>query len=293
VTSAIDPRPLPATPRLIATDLDGTLLRDDKSVSDRTIAALAAAEKAGVEVFFVTGRPARWMDVVSDHVHGHGLAICANGAAVVDLHAGGKLLEVRPLDRGTALEVVRALRDAAPGTSFAVDLATGVHYEPDYPPFQPDPYATIATAEKLLHEEQPGIGDPVIKLLAHHPELAPDSFLTLGRTAAGHLASFTRSSPSALLEISGLGVSKASTLALCCAERGISADEVVAFGDMPNDVEMLTWAGTSYAMGNAHPDVIAAASGRTVANNEDGVAVVIEQILARRAESQWVHDEDR
>jgi hydroxymethylpyrimidine pyrophosphatase-like HAD family hydrolase len=51
---------------------------------------------------------------------------------------------------------------------------------------------------------------------------------------------------------------------------------------MPNDVEMLTWAGTSYAMGNAHPAVIAAASGRTVANNEDGVAVVIEKILAER-----------
>lgn len=283
MTSAMHSRPLPTTPRLIATDLDGTLLRDDKSVSDRTIAALAAAEEAGIEVFFVTGRPARWMDVVSDHVHGHGLAICANGAAVVDLHAGGKLLEVRALERDTALEVVRTLRDAAPGTSFAVETTTGIHYEPDYPPFHLDPGATVAAAEKLLHEEEPGTSAPVIKLLAHHPELTPDGFLTLARTTAGRLASFTRSSPSALIEISGLGVSKASTLALCCAERGISSDEVVAFGDMPNDVEMLSWAGTSYAMGNAHPDVIAAASGRTVANNEDGVAVVIEQILAGRA----------
>lgn len=282
MTSATDPRPLPTAPRLIATDLDGTLLRDDKSVSDRTIAALAAAETVGIEVFFVTGRPARWMDVVSDHVHGHGLAICANGAAVVDLHAGGKLLEVRALERETALDIVRVMREAAPGTSFAVDLTTGVHYEPDYPPFQLDPCATVAAAEKLLHEEEPGTGAPVLKLLAHHPELTPDGFLNLARTAAGHLASFTRSSQTALLEISGLGVSKASTLALCCAERGISADEVVAFGDMPNDVEMLTWAGTSYAMGNAHPDVIAAASGRTVANNEDGVALVIEQILEQR-----------
>ncbi|MER6995301.1 Cof-type HAD-IIB family hydrolase [Streptomyces sp. NPDC000410] len=282
MTSATDPLPFPATVRLIATDLDGTLLRDDKSVSDRTVAALAAAEEAGIEVFFVTGRPARWMDVVSAHVHGHGLAICANGAAVVDLHSGGKLLEARPLERETALDVVRTLREAAPGTSFAVELSTGIHYEPDYPPFHLDPGATVAAAEKLLHEEEPGTAAPVLKLLAHHSELTPDGFLTLARTAAGGLASITRSSPTALLEVSGLGVSKASTLALCCAERGISSDEVVAFGDMPNDVEMLTWAGTSYAMGNAHPDVIAAASGRTVANNEDGVAVVIEQILAAR-----------
>ncbi|MFI2370103.1 HAD hydrolase family protein [Streptomyces sp. NPDC018833] len=282
MTSATDPRHLPTAPRLIATDLDGTLLRDDKSVSERTIAALAAAEEAGVEVFFVTGRPARWMDVVSDHVHGHGLAICANGAAVVDLHAGRRLLKVRDLPRANALQVVTALRAAAPGTSFAVEMATGIHYEPDYPPFHLDPGATVAAAEKLLHEAQPGEGAPVIKLLAHHPELTPDGFLTLARSITADLASVTRSSPTALLEISGLGVSKASTLALCCAERGISSDEVVAFGDMPNDVEMLTWAGTSYAMGNAHPDVVAAASGRTVANNDDGVAVIIEEILSRR-----------
>ncbi|MFJ7775138.1 Cof-type HAD-IIB family hydrolase [Streptomyces yangpuensis] len=271
------------TPRLIATDLDGTLLRDDQSVSPRTVAALAAAEEAGIEVFFVTGRPARWMDVVADHVHGHGLAICANGAAVVDLHAGREFVQVRALPRAAALSVVEALRAAAPGTSFAVELTTGINYEPAYPPFFKDPGARLAAAEQLLHENTgEGAAAPVLKLLAHHAEIAPDEFLALARSAAGAYASITRSSPTALLEISGHGVSKASTLALCCAERGISPDQVVAFGDMPNDVEMLSWAGTSYAMGNAHPDVIAAASGRTVANNEDGVALVIERILAER-----------
>ncbi|RDG38120.1 Cof-type HAD-IIB family hydrolase [Streptomyces corynorhini] len=277
-----DDSPLPARPRLIATDLDGTLLHDDKSVSDRTVKALAAAEEAGIEVFFVTGRPARWMGVVSDHVHGHGMAICANGAAVVDLHADGKLIQDRTLDRAVALDVVRALRDAAPGTSCAVETSTGIHYEPSYPRFEDDPGASLDTAEELLREPGAGAaGAPVLKLLAHHPELTPDGFLALARTVAGDRATITRSSPTALLEISGLGVSKASTLALCCAERGVSSDEVVAFGDMPNDLEMLTWAGTSYAMANAHPDVLAAASGHTATNNEDGVALVIEQILAR------------
>ncbi|MCF3175796.1 HAD family hydrolase [Streptomyces sioyaensis] len=287
-------------PRLIATDLDGTLLRDDKTVSDRTIAALAAAERAGIEVFFVTGRPARWMGVVSDHVHGHGLAICANGAAVVDLHRGGRIVEVSPLERTVALAVVEALRGAAPGTSFAVERTGGIHYEPQYPPLLLDPAAVVAPAEKLLAEdfvtplgpdtslpddpagapEAPAFPDqPVIKLLAHHPELDPDAFLALARTVAGGLASFTRSSPTALLEISGPGVSKAGTLAHCCAERGIAPEEVVAFGDMPNDIEMLTWAGTAYAMANAHPDVLAATVHRTASNNDDGVAVVIERIL--------------
>ncbi|WP_199549020.1 Cof-type HAD-IIB family hydrolase [Streptomyces sp. N35] len=284
-TSAADQHPVPAhpRPRLIATDLDGTLLRDDKSVSPRTVAALAAAEEAGIEVFFVTGRPARWMDVVSDHVHGHGLAICGNGAAVVDLHGGPgqhRFVKLRSMQRETALDVIQVLRAAVPGTSFAIERTGGICHELAYPPLHMDPIITIAPVEKLLAEDFDLADQPVLKLLAHHGELTPDEFLTLARTAVGPRAEVTRSSPTALLEISAAGVSKASTLALCCAERGIRAEEVVAFGDMPNDVEMLSWAGRGYAMGNAHPDVIAAAWGRTVANNDDGVAVIIEQLIA-------------
>ena len=288
VTSATRQPETPAAtvpPRLIATDLDGTLLRDDKSVSPRTVAALAAAEEAGIEVFFVTGRPARWMDVVSDHVHGHGLAICGNGAAVVDLHGGPgahRFVKVRELARDNALDAVRLLRDAAPGTMYAVEQTYGFHQEPDYPKMHMEIPDHRAPAEELLGPDGPGGAEPVLKILAFHPSLDPDAFLATARLAIGDRANVTRSSPSALLEISGPGVSKASTLALCCAERGISHEEVVAFGDMPNDVEMLTWAGRSFAMGNAHPDVVAAASGRTVANNDDGVAVVIERMLAGR-----------
>ncbi|MBU7597743.1 HAD family hydrolase [Streptomyces sp. P38-E01] len=280
-------------PRLIATDLDGTLLHDDKSVSARTVAALAAAERAGVEVFFVTGRPARWMDVVSEHVHGHGLAICANGAAVVDLHAGRSLVKVRELPVPTAREVVAALRSAAPGATFALERTSGMTYEPQYTPYFHGDDGPVATApiDKLLasdapvgqHDGQPGggqCGDPVLKLLVRHAELSPDGFLELARAVAGDLAEITRSSPTTLLEISGRGVSKASTLAQCCAERGIEPEDVIAFGDMPNDLEMLNWAGRSYAMSNAHPAVLAATSHRTVGNNEDGVAAVIERLLA-------------
>ncbi|MFI1563690.1 Cof-type HAD-IIB family hydrolase [Streptomyces sp. NPDC020490] len=286
VTSATrqpEPPAALAPPRLIATDLDGTLLRDDQSVSPRTVAALAAAGEAGIEVFFVTGRPARWMDVVSEHVHGHGLAICGNGAAVVDLHHGPgahRFVTVRDLARDNALHVVQLLREAAPGTVYAVEQTYGFHQEPDYPKLHMEVPDHLLPAEEILAAEGPAATEPVLKILAYHPELDPDGFLTTARLAVGEHANVTRSSPSALLEISGPGVSKASTLALCCAERGISHEEVVAFGDMPNDVEMLTWAGRSYAMGNAHPDVVAAASGRTVANNDDGVAIVIEQMLA-------------
>jgi HAD superfamily hydrolase (TIGR01484 family) len=263
-------------PRLIATDLDGTLLRDDKTVSSRTIAALAAAEAAGIEVFFVTGRPARWMDVVAEHTARHGLAICANGAAVVDLHRD-RLLAAYPLDTRDALAVVRSLRTAVPETVFAVEFTGGFAYEPEYRRWAPDSEHVVAPVEELLDV---GPGRPtVLKLLARHASVDPDVFLTTARAAAGRNGEITRSSSSALLEISGPGVSKATTLARCCAERGIAPHEVVAFGDMPNDLEMLSWAGTSYAVANAHPDVLAATAYRAAANEEDGVANVIERML--------------
>ena len=217
---------------------------------------------------------------------GASMAICGNGAAVVDLHGGPgahRFVKVRELARENALDAVRLLREAAPGTVYAVEQTYGFYQEPEYPKMHMEIPDHLAPAELLLAPDAPGAGEPVLKILAFHPTIDPDAFLTAARLAIGDRANVTRSSPSALLEISGPGVSKASTLALCCAERGISHEEVVAFGDMPNDVEMLTWAGRSYAMGNAHPDVRAAASGHTVANNEDGVAVVIERLLAERS----------
>lgn len=266
-------------PRLIATDLDGTLLRDDKSVSARTVAALAAAEAVGVAVFFVTGRPARWMGVVSDHVHGHGLAICANGAAVVDLHRRGRLVWERALGRDDAHTVVRALRAVAPDVRFAVETSDGFHHEPGYPAELTGPGAVVAPVEKLLATGGAAGDRSVLKVLARSGELGPDEFLARSRDAVGAHAEITRSSPTALLEISGAGVSKASTLARCCAERGVAAEEVVAFGDMPNDLEMLCWAGAGYAMADAHPDVLAATELRAASNEEDGVAAVIEKLL--------------
>ncbi len=265
-------------PWLIATDLDGTLLRGDKTLSPRTIAALAAAEEAGVEVFFVTGRPARWMDVVADHLAGHGMAVLSNGAVVYDLRAG-TLIEVFPLPEDDALAVARALSKAVPGTTYAVERTSRFRREPEYPAFEPDHAEPRAGIEALLAEDR---DQPLLKLLAGHPTADPDDFLATALAVAGTHGEITRSSESALLEVSGPGVSKATTLAKCCAGRGVTAAEVVAFGDMPNDLAMLEWAGTSYAVANAHPHVLAATTYRTESNDEDGVARVIERLLAAR-----------
>ncbi|MFE7559223.1 HAD family hydrolase [Kitasatospora sp. NPDC057500] len=276
------PRTAPPT-RLIATDLDGTLLCSGGTVSERTAAALAAAEAAGIQVVFVTGRPPRWMQQVSAHIGGHGVAICSNGGAVVDVRRGA-LLESFPLAAEDALAVVGRLRARLPGTAFAFEYPAGFAREPGYEVqmWGQDENHPVGPAEELL-----GPGGPVrglFKLLAKHPDLEPDKLLAQAREAAAGLAEITRSAPIPLLEISAPGVTKASTLARWCAGRGIDRSEVVAFGDMPNDLEMLAWAGTAYAVANAHPQVLAAVPLHTVSNEQDGVAAVLEEILRHRGE---------
>lgn len=125
-----------------------------------------------------------------------------------------------------------------------------------------------------------GATDGLVKLLARHEELDPDTLLSRAREVVGEVAEMTHSSRSGLLEISAAGVSKATTLAVVCEERGISAAEVLAFGDMPNDLPMLAWAGRPYAMGNSHRDVLAAVPGRAPSNDDDGVAQVLEGLFA-------------
>ncbi|MCU1587309.1 MAG: yigL, partial [Frankiales bacterium] len=114
--------------------------------------------------------------------------------------------------------------------------------------------------------------DDVVKLLARHPSLGPDEFLEQATAVIGDAVTVTHSSTDGLLEISAQGISKATGLALVAERQGVSAEEVVAFGDMPNDLPMLEWAGLGIAVANAHPWVLAAADEVTASNDDDGVA---------------------
>jgi Cof subfamily protein (haloacid dehalogenase superfamily) len=258
--------------RLVATDLDGTLVHSDGSVTARTRAALAAAEAAGIDVVFVTGRPLRWAETVFEHVGRHGFVIVSNGALVWDVTAERPALE-RPIPVALLAEVADTLRTAVPGSHFAVETLEGIALESGFLERYPIPdgarrgsFAEIADV-------------PAYKLLVRHEDLGPQEFWDAAEVAVGHLVEVVWSSATTLLEMSASGVTKASTLEVFCAERGISAAEVVAFGDMPNDIPMLAWAGTSYAMANAHPSVQAVASRIAASNDEDGVAQVIEELL--------------
>lgn len=261
-----------AAPKVVATDLDGTLLHSDGTVSPRTRAALARAEAAGATVVFVSGRPPRWIDVLASEVGSHGLAICANGALVYDVRRR-EVIEEHGLPGDVALQVARAIRASVPGATFAIERRLTFGQEPLFRGTWPAPDGTVvASLEELLAE-------PVSKLVVTHPELDAREFVSRAAAVVGALADATYSGHAPVLEVSRAGVSKASALAALCGSLGVDAHDVVAFGDMPNDVPMLTWAGTSYAVRNAHPDAVAAASHRCPSNDEDGVAQVLERLF--------------
>ncbi|KQQ39306.1 HAD-IIB family hydrolase [Nocardioides sp. Leaf307] len=255
-------------PRLVATDLDGTLVRSDGSVSDYTREVLLGVERLGVPVVFVTGRPLRWARDVFDHVGDHGLAVVSNGALLWDVAADRARLE-RAISAEDALAFCRDLRAAVPGTAFAVEDLDGIALEPGFMERHPIPDASRrAPLEELMDR-------PALKLLARHEELDAQDFWDRAEAATGGRLTITWSSSSALLEVSAAEVTKASTLAMLCADLGVEAADVVAFGDMPNDLPMLGWAGTAYAMADAHPTVTAAADHVAPGHDEDGVATVL------------------
>ncbi|HET7689002.1 MAG TPA: HAD family hydrolase [Nocardioidaceae bacterium] len=258
--------------KLVATDLDGTLLHTDGTVTERTRRVLAALDERGVTVVFVTGRPIRWMDDLWEHVGGHGIAICSNGGIVYDVQQHA-VIEARTITRPIGLQVADLIRTAIPGSAFAIEKTDGFAKEPVYrPDAEIPPGLVIGELEEVY-------GENVVKLLARHEELPPQRFWNEVEALVGHYVTTTWSSVDALVEMSGHGVTKASTLALYCEEHGIGREEVVAFGDMPNDVPLLKWAGTSYAMANAHTSVFPDATHTAPRNDEDGVAAVLEDLF--------------
>ena len=269
--------PQPRRPRLVATDLDGTLVRSDGSISDRTRAALATVEDAGAPLVLVTGRPPRWMHPVVEATGHRGLAVCANGALVYDLHTE-RVVRSHLIHPDAAAQVVAALRRDVPGIAFAVEkgpvdgVPSGFGRESAYVPRWDNGEVHVAEVDELVR-------DGVVKLLARHEEMGSDELLAAARTSLAGLAEATHSSTDGLLEISASGISKASGLASLAEEHGVEAADVVAFGDMPNDLPMLAWAGHAVAVANAHPDVRAAADEVTASNDDDGVAQVLERVF--------------
>ena len=263
-------------PKLIATDLDGTIVAHYGDITQRTIDTFKKAHAMGVEIFFVTGRPPRWMPEIKE-AFGIGNAICGNGAMLYDLH-NDKVIEEWLIPVDAQLEAVDRLRTAIPQISFAVESHNYFHREKAYIP-RWDVGLDNVGVEKI--EEI--VTSPALKLLARcsQQELSSDEMLAIAKVELEGLVTVTHSNPSdSLLEISALGVSKGLTLAKMAERLGIDAADCVSFGDNPNDFSMLQWCGRSYAMADGHPDGPKHAKSVALPHTDDGVAIVIEELLA-------------
>ncbi|MEU5267856.1 HAD family hydrolase [Streptomyces hygroscopicus] len=260
--------------RLVATDLDGTLLRPDHTVSARTREAVAAATAAGAAHIVVTGRTVPVARHILEDLGYQGLAVCSQGAQLY--HAGEhRLLTSVTLDRRVAqlaLEKIEAeigpLRLAAARDGLDGEVLFGEGYRMDD---EGIPRVSFADPEEMWSQ-------PLSKLYIQHAELGDDALADAARTAAGGLVGVTMAG-TGLVELLPLGLTKATGLSMAARRLGVTADDAIAFGDMPNDIPMFGWAKHGVAMANAHPDLKAVADEITASNTEDGIAVVLERLF--------------
>ncbi|MFF2129280.1 HAD family hydrolase [Streptomyces olivochromogenes] len=260
--------------KLVATDLDGTLLRSDETVSERTREALAAVTAAGAAHIVVTGRAVPWTRHILDDLGYEGLAVCGQGAQVYD--AGEhRLLTSVTLDRqlaGLSLAKIEAevgpllLAASRDGLDGEVLVGPGYRRQDGSLPVVP-----IRDATDLWSA-------PLNKVYVQHPTLSDDELAAVAAKVAGGLVGVTMAG-AGIVELLPLGLSKATGLSLAARRLGVKAADTIAFGDMPNDIPMFAWAAHGVAMANAHDELKAVADEVTSSNEEDGIAVVLERLL--------------
>jgi Cof subfamily protein (haloacid dehalogenase superfamily) len=263
---------------LVATDVDGTLLDPDGKVTPRCAAVVGRAVAAGVGFVLVTGRPPRWIPPVVTQLGVVRLAVCANGGVLYDA-VDDEVLWARELPAESLGPVAAAVHAALPQSRIAVErvgrgafdeAAAQFVAEPDYEhAWAADDSSRLTRAELLLR--------PAVKVLVRVPGMPSADIAAALAPMVGDTVDVTWSNSHGLVELAAPGVTKATGLAEVALRAGVAAEEVVAFGDMPNDLEMLRWAGHGVAMGNAHPALLEVADEVTASHADDGLAVVLER----------------
>ncbi|GFG73676.1 HAD family hydrolase [Mycobacterium botniense] len=265
-------------PALIACDVDGTLLNDDDTISPRTRHAVHAAVAAGARFILATGRPPRWVWPVVDALGFAPMAVCANGAVIYD-SAADRIVSVRTLPVETLGELAEVATRVIPGAGLAVERVGGSVHDTATPQFVSSPgyehaWLNPDNTEVSIRDL---LSAPAVKLLIRKPGARSAEMAAELAKYIGIQGDITYSTDNGLVEIVPAGVNKATGVEEIASPLGITDEEVVAFGDMPNDVPMLLRAGHGVAMGNAHPEALAAADEVTAPNTDDGVARVLER----------------
>ena len=265
-------------PLLIASDVDGTLLDDDENVTPRTRAAVHAAVAAGAQFVLATGRPPRWVPQVADALGIAPMAVCANGAVLYD-SATDRIVAARTLSSEVLAELAEMATRLIPGAGLAVERVGRTAHDAATPQFVSSPgyehaWLNPDNTEVSLADL---LSAPAIKLLIRKPGARSGDMAAVLAKHVGLQGDITYSTNNGLIEVMPLGISKATGVEEVARPLGIAAEDVVAFGDMPNDVPMIRWAGLGVAMGNADPEVMEAADEVTTPNTDDGLARVLER----------------
>ena len=260
--------------RLLAIDLDGTLLTPQKLITPRTHKALCQAAEMGMTIVIATGQKLQVLQHVCASLPLTAPQILENGAVIADIQSGKVLHEhllpteyiLPALDTLRSLDLYRAYH-----TSQCVYVDTNTPRARNWyrPPISP---AVEVPDVVSLYPR------PCIKVVGiGEADTLRDKRRELERIFAGKL--YVTQTSFDLLELLHPQVSKGNALRTVAADVGVAPEEVVAFGDNHNDIGMLRFAGLGVAMGNAHAEVKAAADFVTLSNAEDGVAVVIEEMI--------------
>lgn len=273
--------------RLIATDVDGTLVRSDhRTISTRNRDAFAAAREAGIDVLAISGRQPYSIGAIVAGSPLEGPVVGSNGAVARDLATREVLFE-ELIDVEAQRAVALGLLRAFPNAKLVSVRDAGDTYVAEHGyAGQQDPGAenSLWPVTHRFADRDEVLAEPSVKLVVRDDVVRPELMLEAARALAiPGVHPTTSGAP--FLEIGRAGVSKATALARFCAARGIDAAEVVAFGDNTNDVEMLAWAGHGVAMGNATPDAVAVADEVTLHHDADGLAVVLERLLGLKPAS--------
>ena len=263
-----------ALPRVVATDCDGTLLRSDGTVSGLTREVLDRCAEAGVLVVLVTARPPRWMHELGD-LGVTGLALCGNGAFTYDV-ARREVVGHRLMDAELTGALLGEIKDGLPGAQLATESLRGFAREPSF-----ERANERADGEWLVGALDELASEPAGKILVWHTDWPTEQISARVAQIVGERAEVAHSGAIQMAEVTARGVTKAVALSTWCAEQRppVDAREVWAFGDMPNDIPMLEWAGRAHAVANAHPDVVAVADEVIGSNDEDGVARALQGLI--------------
>ena len=259
---------------LVALDVDGTVVDLDERLTDRVRSAVRAVADAGHEVVVATGRSLLAALPVLDRLGlTTGYAVVSNGSVTVRLDPatehGYEVVDVVTFDPSPAL---RLLREHLPGAAYAVEeLGTGFRLFGPFPDGELVGEVTVVPFEELL-------GAPATRVVVRSAEHTPEEFLELVERVGLHGVNYAVGW-TAWLDLAPDGVSKASALEQVRRAVGVDPSATLAVGDGRNDLEMFAWAARSVAMGQAPPEVRAAAGEVTGTVAEDGLAVVLEGLL--------------